>query len=178
MSEEEERVIDIVEEILLDPFTTFSQDSSYESNQIKAQAIQDLLDLYKREKSETDNLIREKAIYRQLLKQAQDDVKIWRDLYSEIKNANRELKKEVIKWKGEYHLENKKYLDLYEQKISIPTINATEEMLKQYVEKAKILKRIDILKMSRNTPVKDNNYTFSELIDYGIDELNDLLKEE
>lgn len=55
----------------------------------------------------------------------------------ELKEENDNLKKEVIHWKGEYHLENRKYLDLYNKKVSIPTINATEEMLEQYVEKSK-----------------------------------------
>lgn len=63
-----------------------------------------------------------------------------------LKEEKDSLKKEVIHWKGEYHLENRKYLDLYNQKVSIPTINATEEMLEQYIEKVKVIKVIEELK--------------------------------
>lgn len=63
----------------------------------------------------------------------------------ELKEENDSLKKEIIHWKGEYHLENRKYLDLYNKKVSIPKINATEEMLEQYVEKIKIIKDIEEL---------------------------------
>ena len=53
MSEEE--IKDIIEEILQDPFIVFSQDASFESTQIKATAIQGLLDLYQKEKEKNKN---------------------------------------------------------------------------------------------------------------------------
>lgn len=68
----------------------------------------------------------------------------------ELKEENDSLKKEIIHWKGEYHLENRKYLDLYNKKVSIPKINATEEMLEQYVEKVKIIKVIEELEKDEN----------------------------
>lgn len=79
----------------------------------------------------------------------------------ELKEEKDSLKKEVIHWKGEYHLENRKYLDLYNKKVSIPTINATEEMLEQYVEKIKIIENIeeleDYIQYSANPLSIDNS---------------------
>lgn len=51
-----EEIIDIIEEILQDPFVYFSQDSSYESVQIRANAIQELLKKYKQQQKEIEEL--------------------------------------------------------------------------------------------------------------------------
>lgn len=60
MSEEE--IIDIIEEILQDPFVYFSQDSSYESVQIRANAIEELLKNYKQQQKEIEELKKPKYL--------------------------------------------------------------------------------------------------------------------
>lgn len=56
---------------------------------------------------------------------------------------NKELKEEVLHWKGKYHLENRKYIQLHNEKIDAPVIEATEEMLKQYIAKSKVKEKIE-----------------------------------
>ena len=46
-----------------------------------------------------------------------------------------------------------------------------------YISKDKIRGKIEQLEIVKNTPVKDNNYTYKECIEYGIEELKELLEE-
>ena len=68
--------------------------------------------------------------------------------------AYKELEEENIHWKGQYHLENRKYIDLHNKKIDIPIINATEEMLQQYIPKSKIKEKIE--ELNRKIKYEDN----------------------
>lgn len=55
-------------------------------------------------------------------------------------------------------------------------INGVYEGKKFY--KDKIKEKIKQLEIVENTPVKDNSYTYKECIEYGIEELNELLDDE
>ena len=48
---------------------------------------------------------------------------------------------------------------------------------KQFIPKSKVKEKIEQLKFVKNTPVKDNKYTYKECIEYGIEELQTLLEE-
>ena len=81
---------------------------------------------------------------------------------------NKELKEEVLYWKGKYHLENRKYIQLHNEKIDAPVIEATEEMLKLYIAKSKVKEKIeeynDILDYA------ETEEGMAELKDYEYDE--------
>ena len=87
-------------------------------------------------------------------------------------NRNKELEEENIHWKGKYHLENRKYIKLHMEKIDAPIIEATEEMLKQYIPKLKVKEKIEELKEE----YKDN-YTnrAKHKVSYAIKILQELL---
>ena len=72
----EEEIKDIIEELLSDPLIYFSQDSSFESIQIRANAIQGLLDLYNKEKEKNKEL-------EIVIKTNPDKIKIIADSFNE-----------------------------------------------------------------------------------------------
>lgn len=64
------------------------------------------------------------------------------NLIKEYKDVN----KEVLHWIEKYNLEHEKYMQLYNKKIDTPIIEATEELLKQYIPKSKVKEKLEELK--------------------------------
>lgn len=69
------------------------------------------------------------------------------------------------------------------QQKEIECLNVIHESYKEmieennYISKDKIREKIEQLEIVKNTPVKDNSYTYKECIEYGIEELKELLEE-
>ncbi len=94
MSEEEIRKILLCENIgelaycgLLDKL---DESNDNDLNELKKQAIQGLLDLY-------EKLINENNMYKDLTRQAQEDVKIWKDLYNKEKEKNNTIEAQRLR---------------------------------------------------------------------------------
>ena len=93
---------------------------------------------------------------------------------------NKELKEEVLHWKGKYHLENRKYIQLHNEKIDAPVIEATEEMLKQYIPKSKVKEKIEELEKERKRKDEEDiiNPFYDQIdITHIIEVLQELLEE-
>lgn len=113
------------------------------------------------------NNIQVKAIENLLLelKGIKIDLKLQETENENLIKENKELKKENLELHKEINqriklkLENERCAD------------------KDFIPKSKVKEKIEQLKFVKNTPVKDNKYTYKECIEYGIEELQELLEE-
>lgn len=129
-------------------------------------AIQGILDLYKYEKEQNEMLINEKNIYKDLTKQAQEDVTIWKNLYKQEKEKNKELSDKLVEkiCNGveedileEYRQRIKELEEELNRQINARTIN--EEFIeKNYISKDKIKEKIEYQNMLWNTPNRQKEY--------------------
>ena len=92
--------------------------------------------------------------------------------------------KEILKIEGnadiEFYLkhlvaENDRLEDIEDRKVQVAADNIEKQRDKYW--KDKIRGKIEQLEIVKNTPVNDNNYTYKECIEYGIEELKELLEE-
>jgi len=93
-----------------------------------------------------ENLIaRYKKIEKEFNKAISEQRKLIRE-NTKLKKEKFDLEKENIHWKGKYYLENRKYIELHNEKIDTPVIRFTEEVLKAYIPKLKVKEKIEELK--------------------------------